>query len=75
VGHHAGLRRPASTASTISRGWRGRRRGNTVVFTARGLLHPPLRVGRLRLSTTPTHPLRLITSMLDRGYNIDMFAR
>src|ERR1700743_1287525 len=41
------------------------------VSRARGLLPPPLRVGRIALfNDTPLTRLRLITSMLDRGYNI-----
>ena len=36
-----------------------------------GCLHPPLRVGRIALfNDTHLTRLRLITSMLDRGYNI-----
>ena len=41
------------------------------VYRYRGLLHPPLRVGRIALfNDTHLTRLRLITSMLDRGYNI-----
>ena len=44
---------------------------NIRVYRDRGLLHPPLRVGRLALfNDTHLTRLRLITSMLDRGYNI-----
>jgi DNA-binding transcriptional MerR regulator len=52
------------------------RLGNTTirnirVYRDRGLLHPPLRVGRIALfNDTHLTRLRLITSMLDRGYNI-----
>ena len=41
------------------------------MYRDRGLLHPPLRVGRIALfNDTHLTRLRLITSMLDRGYNI-----
>jgi len=41
------------------------------VYRDRGLLHPPLRVGRIALfNDTHLTRLRLITSLLDRGYNI-----
>ena len=44
---------------------------NIRVYRDRGLLHPPLRVGRLALyNDTHLIRLRLITSLLDRGYNI-----
>src|SRR6195952_3251293 len=44
---------------------------NIRVSRDRGLLHPPLRVGRIALfNDTHLTRLRLITSMLDRGYNI-----
>ena len=44
---------------------------NIRVYRDRGLLHPPLRVGRIALfNDTHLVRLRLITSMLDRGYNI-----
>ena len=44
---------------------------NIRVYRDRGLLHPPLRVGRIALfNDTHLTRLRLITSMLDRGYNI-----
>ncbi len=44
---------------------------NIRVYRDRGLLHPPLRVGRIALfNDTHVTRLRLITSMLDRGYNI-----
>ena len=44
---------------------------NIRVYRDRGLLHPPLRVGRLALfNDTHLTRLRLISSMLDRGYNI-----
>jgi DNA-binding transcriptional MerR regulator len=44
---------------------------NIRVYRDRGLLHPPLRVGRLALfNDTHLTRLRLITSMLNRGYNI-----
>jgi DNA-binding transcriptional MerR regulator len=44
---------------------------NVRVYRDRGLLHPPLRVGRLALyNDTHLTRLRLVTSMLDRGYNI-----
>lgn len=44
---------------------------NIRVYRDRGLLHPPLRVGRVALfNDTHLTRLRLITSMLDRGYNI-----
>src|ERR1700743_2662417 len=44
---------------------------NIRVYRDRGLLPPPLRVGRLALfNDTHLTRLRLITSMLDRGYNI-----
>ena len=40
-------------------------------YVKRGLLPPPLRVGRIALyNDTHLTRLRLITSMLDRGYNI-----
>jgi len=44
---------------------------NIRVYRDRGLLHPPLRVGRIALfNDTHLTRLRLITSMLDKGYNI-----
>src|ERR1700751_454966 len=44
---------------------------NIRVSRDRGLLPPPLRVGRIALfNDTHLTRLRLITSMLDRGYNI-----
>ena len=44
---------------------------NVRVYRDRGLLHPPLRVGRIALfNDTHLTRLRLITSLLDRGYNI-----
>ena len=44
---------------------------NIRVYRDRGLLHQPLRVGRIALfNDTHLTRLRLITSMLDRGYNI-----
>ncbi|MGB2922024.1 MAG: MerR family transcriptional regulator [Mycobacterium sp.] len=44
---------------------------NVRVYRDRGLLHPPLRVGRIVLfNDTHLTRLRLITSLLDRGYNI-----
>jgi DNA-binding transcriptional MerR regulator len=44
---------------------------NIRVYRDRGLLHPPLRVGRIALfNDTHLTRLRLITSLLDRGYNI-----
>jgi DNA-binding transcriptional MerR regulator len=44
---------------------------NIRVYRDRGLLHPPLRAGRIALfNDTHLTRLRLITSMLDRGYNI-----
>jgi DNA-binding transcriptional MerR regulator len=44
---------------------------NIRVYRDRGLLRPPLRVGRIALyNDTHLTRLRLITSMLDRGYNI-----
>jgi DNA-binding transcriptional MerR regulator len=44
---------------------------NIRVYRDRGLLHPPLRLGRIALfNDTHLTRLRLITSMLDRGYNI-----
>jgi DNA-binding transcriptional MerR regulator len=44
---------------------------NVRVYRDRGLLHPPLRVGRLALfNDTHLTRLRLVTSMLDRGYNL-----
>ena len=44
---------------------------NIRVYRDRGLLHPPLRVGRIALfNDTHLTRLRLITSMLDRGYTI-----
>jgi DNA-binding transcriptional MerR regulator len=44
---------------------------NIRVYRDRGLLHPPLRVGRIALfNDTHLTRLRLITSMLDRSYNI-----
>jgi DNA-binding transcriptional MerR regulator len=44
---------------------------NIRVYRDRRLLHPPLRVGRIALfNDTHLTRLRLITSMLDRGYNI-----
>src|SRR6185295_14917209 len=53
----------ARMASTTTR--------NIRVYRDRGLLHPPLRVGRIALfNDTHLTRLRLITSMLDRGYNI-----
>ncbi|WIM89407.1 MerR family transcriptional regulator [Candidatus Mycobacterium wuenschmannii] len=53
----------ARLASTTTR--------NIRVYRDRGLLPPPLRVGRVALfNDTHLTRLRLITSMLDRGYNI-----
>lgn len=53
----------ARLASTTTR--------NIRVYRDRGLLPPPLRVGRIALfNDTHLTRLRLITSMLDRGYNI-----
>lgn len=44
---------------------------NIRVYRDRSLLHPPLRVGRIALfNDTHLTRLRLITSLLDRGYNI-----
>jgi len=44
---------------------------NIRVYRDRGLLHPPLRVGRIALyNDTHLTRLRLVTSMLNRGYNI-----
>src|ERR1700728_652321 len=44
---------------------------NIRVYRDRGLVPPPLRVGRIALyNDTHLTRLRLITSMLDRGYNI-----
>lgn len=44
---------------------------NIRVYRDRGLLHPPLRVGRIALfNDTHLTRLRLVTSMLDKGYNI-----
>jgi DNA-binding transcriptional MerR regulator len=44
---------------------------NVRVYRDRGLLPPPLRVGRIALyNDTHLTRLRLITSMLNRGYNI-----
>jgi DNA-binding transcriptional MerR regulator len=44
---------------------------NIRVYRDRGLLHPPLRVGRIALfNDTHLTRLRLVTSLLDRGYNI-----
>lgn len=44
---------------------------NVRVYRDRGLLPPPLRVGRIALyNDTHLTRLRLITSMLDRGYNL-----
>ena len=44
---------------------------NIRVYRDRGLLPPPLRVGRIALfNNTHLTRLRLITSMLERGYNI-----
>ena len=44
---------------------------NIRVYRDRGLLHPPLRVGRIALfNDTHLTRLRLITSLLDRGYNV-----
>ncbi|AAS04518.1 MerR family transcriptional regulator [Mycobacterium avium] len=44
---------------------------NICVYRDRGLLPPPLRVGRIALfNDTHLTRLRLITSMLDRGYTI-----
>ncbi|CAN5443553.1 hypothetical protein BH10ACT9_BH10ACT9_43070 [soil metagenome] len=44
---------------------------NVRVYRDRGLLHPPLRVGRVALyNDTHLTRLRLITNMLDRGYNL-----
>ena len=44
---------------------------NVRVYRDRGLLHPPLRVGRIALyNDTHLTRLRLVTSMLNRGYNI-----
>ncbi|MCV7344515.1 MerR family transcriptional regulator [Mycolicibacterium rhodesiae] len=44
---------------------------NIRVYRDRGLLHPPLRVGRIALfNDTHLTRLRMITSLLDRGYNL-----
>jgi DNA-binding transcriptional MerR regulator len=44
---------------------------NIRVYRDRGLLHPPMRVGRVALfNDTHLTRLRMITSLLDRGYNI-----
>lgn len=44
---------------------------NIRVYRDRGLLHPPMRVGRIALyNDTHLTRLRLITSMLERGYNL-----
>jgi DNA-binding transcriptional MerR regulator len=44
---------------------------NVRVYRDRGLLHPPLRVGRIALyNDTHLTRLRLVTSLLGRGYNI-----
>ncbi len=44
---------------------------NVRVYRDRGLLHPPLRVGRIALyNDTHLTRLRLVTSMLNRGYTI-----
>jgi DNA-binding transcriptional MerR regulator len=44
---------------------------NVRVYRDRGLLHPPLRVGRIAVfNDTHLTRLRLITSMLDRGYTL-----
>src|SRR6201991_4120200 len=44
---------------------------NIRVYRDRGLLHAPLRVGRIALfNDTHLTRLRLVTSLLDRGYNI-----
>ncbi|MDT5397866.1 MAG: hypothetical protein QOK33_1097 [Mycobacterium sp.] len=44
---------------------------NIRVYRDRGLLHPPLRVGRIALfNDTHLTRLRLVTSLHDRGYNI-----
>ena len=44
---------------------------NIRVYRDRALLHPPLRVGRIALfNDTHLTRLRLITSLLDKGYNI-----
>ncbi len=44
---------------------------NIRVYRDRGLLHPPLRVGRIALfNDTHLTRLRLVTSLLDRGYNL-----
>ncbi len=44
---------------------------NIRVYRDRGLLPPPLRIGRIAVfNDTHLTRLRLITSMLDRGYNI-----
>ncbi len=64
-------RRPVNTASTSWRGWRAPRHATSGCTATAGLLHPPLRVGRIALfNDTHLTRLRLITSMLDRGYNI-----
>jgi DNA-binding transcriptional MerR regulator len=44
---------------------------NVRVYRDRGLLHPPLRIGRIAVfNDTHLTRLRLITSMLDRGYTL-----
>ena len=44
---------------------------NVRVYRDRGLLHPPLRVGRIAVfNDTHLTRLRLITSMLERGYTL-----
>src|SRR6201992_2356062 len=51
--------------------WAGTTTRNVRVYRDRGLVPPPLRVGRIALyNDTHLTRLRLITSMLDRGYNI-----
>src|ERR1700735_1459850 len=60
---HIRASRRARLAGTTTR--------NIRVYRDRGLLPPPLRVGRIALfNDTHLTRLRLITSMLDRGYNI-----
>ena len=66
------LRRPGHTEAAVDLArLAGTTTRNVRVYRDRGLLHPPLRVGRIALyNDTHLTRLRLVTSMLNRGYNI-----
>ncbi len=66
------LRRPGHTEAAVDLArLAGTTTRNVRVYRDRGLLHPPLRVGRIALyNDTHLTRLRLVTSMLNRGYTI-----